>query len=65
MAAVTKRPVHRMFAAAPSYGFRFCNLDFHWRESRAFVGTITKRLGFGVAAGTPPVSTWFHLQHEW
>jgi hypothetical protein len=33
------------------------------RKTSPLVGAITKRLVFGTTAGTPPIFTWFQVQH--
>ena len=64
MAAVAKRFVLGMFAAAPSHGLGGGDIRFDRREFSALVGAVAKRLGSGSAAGAPPISASFDFLHD-
>lgn len=64
MRAIAEWRVCAVFALAPPDRFLFCDFEFHWLHTAAFVRAITKRLMGGAAAGTPPMDACFYFECE-
>ena len=65
MRSITKWGFFTVFAATPGNFFVIFDCDFHGRQIRSRVWSITKGLGLWSAASTPIVGAGLHVHDIW